>query len=184
MNSLLEKYDKTDKRFLIAKELMRKFNPLMVSNRMHIGIQRFKMVAITLTDKTALKNPMGLYTLTLKGSIISRMLAYDEQFIDFVMQMLPEYKDIDNLTEEEKLDIILYTIHKMYGSFDCIENREAKFDFITSFIKDEENEPFLDVFKIALIRDFEDRINKFEAKLKLMENSVKLLYCDSVEGTS
>ena len=34
---LLKKYDENDKKFVIAKELMRSVNALMVSNRMHIA---------------------------------------------------------------------------------------------------------------------------------------------------
>ena len=169
--SLLKKYDENDKKFLIAKELMHSFNALMVSNRMYIVARR--LTSASGLYGSELKNPMELHT-----------LSYDEKFIDSVMDILNGCKDIDTLTYDKKNDIILMALYRMYGSFDCIENKEAKYECIRSLLQDEDYDEFHDIFKIAMTKDFENRVNKFEAKLQLMRNSIQLMYGNSQGETS
>ena len=179
---LLKKYDENDKKFVIAKELMRSVNALMVSNRMHIAARRLTYASGLYGSE--LKNPMELHTLSLKGSIVKEMLSYDEKFIDSVMDILNGCKDIDKLTYDKKNDVILMALYRMYGSFDCIENRESKYECIRSLLQDEDYDEFHDIFKIAMTTDFENRVNKFEAKLQLMRNSIQLMYGNSQGETS
>lgn len=58
---LLKKYDENDKKFVIAKELMRGVNALMVSNRMHIAARRLTYASGLYGSE--LKNPMELHTM-------------------------------------------------------------------------------------------------------------------------
>lgn len=112
--SLLKKYDKNDKKFLITKELMHSVNALMVSNRMHIVARR--LTSASGLYGSELKNPMELHTLSLKGSIVKEMLSYDEKFIDSVMDILNGCKDIDTLMSDKKNDIILMALLQKQGS--------------------------------------------------------------------
>lgn len=187
--SLLEKYDSKDPKVIKAKALMSKLDSVVNVNRTaSVLIQIAKIIAsgriISMLEGKPMpfpedfsSAPMDPNTLLIKNLVIGYMLDYDDEFLESVIKDLDNYDSIENLTEEDDEDIlddVMEYLHGLYAKTSEMIN--VKMNFIEASMLDP-NLKFLikDIFEITKVKDFDERIKKFEARKALNETTMNIL---------